>query len=163
MGLGRSFSFLILYIVDRTPWWGHQPVARPVPTHRTTPPYTHIHICHMWDSNTHDARVRGSEGSSCYRPRGHYDRQFRTLPFGLHCIWNPTGKNTTIFLILDTHSHVVMLCFFFPAGLVLNEFIRHFEPAVYDRDALMTQHKRLRRDVTSASQPLRLHIKTNSR
>jgi hypothetical protein len=49
------------------------------------------------------------------------------------------------------------------AGLVLNEFIRHFEPAVYDRDALMTQHKRLRRDVTSASQPLSLHIKANSR
>jgi hypothetical protein len=53
--------------------------------------------------------------------------------------------------------------FFFAAGLVLNEFIRHFEPAVYDRDALMTQHKRLRRDVTSASQPLSLHIKANSR
>jgi hypothetical protein len=123
--------------------------------------HTHIHASS--GIRTHDPSFRGSEDSSCHRPRGHYDRQLCTVHFGLHCIQNPTGKNTTIFLILDTHSHVVMLCFFFPAGLVLNEFIRHFEPAVYDRDALMTQHKRLRRGVTSASQPLSLHIKTNSR
>jgi hypothetical protein len=30
------FSFLILYTVGRTPWTGDQPVARPLPTHRTT-------------------------------------------------------------------------------------------------------------------------------
>jgi hypothetical protein len=30
------FSFLILYTVGRTPWAGNQPVARPLPTHRTT-------------------------------------------------------------------------------------------------------------------------------
>jgi hypothetical protein len=29
-------SFLILYTVGRTPWTGDQPVARPLPTHRTT-------------------------------------------------------------------------------------------------------------------------------
>jgi hypothetical protein len=34
---------------------------------------------------------------------------------------------------------------------------------VYDRDALMMQHKRLRRDVSSAATPLSLHIKANSR
>jgi hypothetical protein len=34
--LGRFFSFLILYSVDRAPWIGHQPVARPVRTHTTT-------------------------------------------------------------------------------------------------------------------------------
>jgi hypothetical protein len=34
--LGRFFSFLILYIVSRTPWTGDQPFARPLPTHRTT-------------------------------------------------------------------------------------------------------------------------------
>jgi hypothetical protein len=34
--LGRCFSFLILYAVGRTPWTGDQPVARPLPTHRTT-------------------------------------------------------------------------------------------------------------------------------
>jgi hypothetical protein len=33
--LGRFFSFLILYTVGRTPWTGDQPVARPLPTHRT--------------------------------------------------------------------------------------------------------------------------------
>jgi hypothetical protein len=30
------FGFLILYTVGRTPWTGDQPVARPLPTHRTT-------------------------------------------------------------------------------------------------------------------------------
>jgi hypothetical protein len=30
------FSFLILFTVDRSPWTGDQPVARPLPTHRTT-------------------------------------------------------------------------------------------------------------------------------
>jgi hypothetical protein len=30
------FQFLDLYRVGRTPWTGDQPVARPLPTHRTT-------------------------------------------------------------------------------------------------------------------------------
>jgi hypothetical protein len=30
------FSFVILWTVGRTPWTGDQPVARPLPTHRTT-------------------------------------------------------------------------------------------------------------------------------
>jgi hypothetical protein len=30
------FSFLNLYTVDSTPWTGDQPVARPLPIHRTT-------------------------------------------------------------------------------------------------------------------------------
>jgi hypothetical protein len=34
--LGRFFSFLILYTVRRTPWIEDQPVARPLPTRRTT-------------------------------------------------------------------------------------------------------------------------------
>jgi hypothetical protein len=33
---GRFFSFFILNTVDRTPWTGDEPVARPQPTHRTT-------------------------------------------------------------------------------------------------------------------------------
>jgi hypothetical protein len=36
MDLGRFFSFLIPYTVNRTPWTGNQPVTRPLPTHRTT-------------------------------------------------------------------------------------------------------------------------------
>jgi hypothetical protein len=30
------FSFLILYTARRTPWMSSEPVARPLPTHRTT-------------------------------------------------------------------------------------------------------------------------------
>jgi hypothetical protein len=36
LDLGRFFSFLTLRTVGRTPWTGDQPVARPLPTHRTT-------------------------------------------------------------------------------------------------------------------------------
>jgi hypothetical protein len=35
LGLGRYFSFFILYTVGRTPWTGDHPVTRPLPTHRT--------------------------------------------------------------------------------------------------------------------------------
>jgi hypothetical protein len=34
--LDNVFSFLILYTVGMTPWTSDQPVARPLPTHRTT-------------------------------------------------------------------------------------------------------------------------------
>jgi hypothetical protein len=34
--IGRFLSFLILYTVRKTPWRGNQPVARPLPTYRTT-------------------------------------------------------------------------------------------------------------------------------
>jgi hypothetical protein len=33
--LGRFFSLLIFYTGGRTPWTGDQPVARPLPAHRT--------------------------------------------------------------------------------------------------------------------------------
>jgi hypothetical protein len=36
LDLGHFFSFLILYTVGRTPQTGDQPVATPLPTHRTT-------------------------------------------------------------------------------------------------------------------------------
>jgi hypothetical protein len=36
LDLGRIFSFLIIYLVGRTPWTGDQSVAKPLPTHRTT-------------------------------------------------------------------------------------------------------------------------------
>jgi hypothetical protein len=35
-GLGRFFSILFLYTIGKTPWTVDQPVARPLPTHRTT-------------------------------------------------------------------------------------------------------------------------------
>jgi hypothetical protein len=36
LGPVRFFSFVILYSVGRTSWTEYQPVARPLPTHRTT-------------------------------------------------------------------------------------------------------------------------------
>jgi hypothetical protein len=36
LDLGRFFSFLIFYGDSRTSWTGDQPVARPLPRHRTT-------------------------------------------------------------------------------------------------------------------------------
>jgi hypothetical protein len=36
LGFDFYFSFVILYTVGRTPWTGDQPVARPLPTRRTT-------------------------------------------------------------------------------------------------------------------------------
>jgi hypothetical protein len=36
LDLGRFFRFLVLYTVGRTPWTEDQPVARPLPTRRTT-------------------------------------------------------------------------------------------------------------------------------
>jgi hypothetical protein len=35
LNVGLFFSFLILYTVGRIPWTGDQPVARPLPAHRT--------------------------------------------------------------------------------------------------------------------------------
>jgi hypothetical protein len=36
LDLGHFFSFLILYTIGRIAWTADQPVARPLPTHRTT-------------------------------------------------------------------------------------------------------------------------------
>jgi hypothetical protein len=36
VGPGRFFSFLAVYTVGVAPWTGDDPVARPLPTHRST-------------------------------------------------------------------------------------------------------------------------------
>jgi hypothetical protein len=81
--LGRFFSFLILYTVGRTPSTGDQPVARPLPTHRTTQTqnkrththtHTHTHTRTSGGIRTHDPSVRAGEDSSCLRMLGHCDR-----------------------------------------------------------------------------------------
>jgi hypothetical protein len=36
LGLDSFFSFLILCIIDVTPWMGDQPITRPLPIHGTT-------------------------------------------------------------------------------------------------------------------------------
>jgi hypothetical protein len=51
---GLFFSFLILYAVGRTPWTSDQPVARPLPTHRTTKTQNkriYKRACIEWGSN----------------------------------------------------------------------------------------------------------------
>jgi hypothetical protein len=62
-----------LFCTDgRTPWTGDQPVARPLPTHKTTRTQNKLHA---WSGiRTHDPSVRASEDSSCLRTRGHCDR-----------------------------------------------------------------------------------------
>jgi hypothetical protein len=56
LGLGLFFSFVIFfYTVGRTPWTSDQPVARPLPTRRTTQTQNtrkqYRHPCLEWDSN----------------------------------------------------------------------------------------------------------------
>jgi hypothetical protein len=54
------FSFLILYTGGRIPWTGGQPVAKPLPTHRTTQTQNkrtqYRHPCLEWDSNPRSQR-----------------------------------------------------------------------------------------------------------
>jgi hypothetical protein len=66
-----SLQFLNPKIIDRTPWTGDQPVARPLPiqTHKNT----NIHA--FSGIRNHNLSVGKGEDSSCLRPRGHCDRQ----------------------------------------------------------------------------------------
>jgi hypothetical protein len=65
------------HTVGRTPWTGDQPVARPLPTHRTTQTQkkrqTDIHA--LSGIRTHDPSVWASEDSSWLRLRGYCDQQ----------------------------------------------------------------------------------------
>jgi hypothetical protein len=64
------------------PWTGDQPVARPLPKHRTTPTQNKcIHTPNIHDLSgirTHDHSLRASEDSSFLRPRGYCDRLTQT-------------------------------------------------------------------------------------
>jgi hypothetical protein len=73
LNLGRFFSFLILYTVGRTPWKGDQPIARPLPTHRTTETQNKRTRTSMPQAGL-EPTIPASEDSSCIRPRGHCDR-----------------------------------------------------------------------------------------
>jgi hypothetical protein len=78
------FSFFILYTVGRTPSKGDQPVARPLPTHRTTQKRINAHntdIHALSGIRTHDPSVRASEDSSCLSPRCHRDQPENKLVF----------------------------------------------------------------------------------
>jgi hypothetical protein len=74
LDLGRFFNFLVLYIIGMPPWTGDQPVARPLPTHRTKQTQMHTDIHALSGIRNHDPSVRASEDSLCLRPHGHCDR-----------------------------------------------------------------------------------------
>jgi hypothetical protein len=77
LGLGRIFSFLILYTVGRL-------LGRVISPSQGCYPHTGQHKYRMNAHNTdihalsgirtHDPSFRTSEYSSCFRPRGHCDR-----------------------------------------------------------------------------------------
>jgi hypothetical protein len=73
LSLGRFFSFLIICTVGMTPWTGDQPVARPLPTHRTTETQNKrtqdIHSSSGIRTHAHDLSVRAGEDDSCLRSR----------------------------------------------------------------------------------------------
>jgi hypothetical protein len=88
LSLGRFLSFFIFYTVGRTPWTGDQPVARPLPTHRTTQrEYTYTDIHASSGIRTHHPNVLASEDGSCLRHLG-------------HCDWLKLYCNMKIFFIL---------------------------------------------------------------
>jgi hypothetical protein len=62
VGTWPLLQFLNLFTVGRTPWTGDQPVARPLPTHRTNAHNTDMHA--LSGVPTHDPSVRASEDCS---------------------------------------------------------------------------------------------------
>jgi hypothetical protein len=66
------------YTDGMTPWTSDQPVARPLPKHRTSQTQNkrihtpNIHI--LSGIRTHNPSVRASEDSSCLTPRGYCDQ-----------------------------------------------------------------------------------------
>jgi hypothetical protein len=83
------------YTDGRTPCTSDQPVARPLPKHRTTwTQNKRIHtpnIHALSGIRAHDPSVRASEDSSCLRPRGYCDRLSADITGAYH-ILNPNSK-----------------------------------------------------------------------
>jgi hypothetical protein len=76
----RLFQFLNPYILGTTLWTGDQPVAKPLPTHRTTQTEeTHTDIHASSGIRTYDPNVRAGEDGSCLRQRGRCDRLHGTI------------------------------------------------------------------------------------
>jgi hypothetical protein len=89
----------LIYTNGRTPWTRDQPVARPLPTQRTTHrKNAHTDIQVLSGIRIHDPTVRASEDSSSLRPRGHCDRP----PFHSHPqinTWNGCSKSLRALLL----------------------------------------------------------------
>jgi hypothetical protein len=104
LSLGRSFTFLIIYAytAGRSPWTGDQPVARPLPTHRTTHKKNsdNTDIYALSGIRTNDPSVQAREDSSCLRPRGHCDR------LKLFCTFLKFGSDWgNVERYVHTHTH----------------------------------------------------------
>jgi hypothetical protein len=85
-GPWRLFQFLNVYIVGRTLWMGDQPVARPLPIHRTTQTEnkpTQISMPRVG----FETNIRAGEDNLCLTPRGHCDKQSRELVSSSVLIW----------------------------------------------------------------------------
>jgi hypothetical protein len=78
LGPGLFFSFVIFFYTDgRTPWTSDQPVARPLPAHRTAQTQISMPLSGI---RTHAPSVRASEDISCLTLPGHCDRLHRNIP-----------------------------------------------------------------------------------
>jgi hypothetical protein len=73
----------LLHIDGRAPWTSDQPVARPLPTYRTTQTQnkrSHTPNIHALSGiRTPDPSIQEIEYSSYLKPRGHCDRQFQVV------------------------------------------------------------------------------------
>jgi hypothetical protein len=103
------FQFLNLYTVGRTPWTGDQPVARPLPTHRSTQTQNKRHTDILASSGirTHDPSVRASEDGSCLRPRGHCARQPNCSASSELVINTISGT----YLVQEINSIIAVMCY----------------------------------------------------
>jgi hypothetical protein len=86
LGLGRIFSFLILYTVGRTPWNVDQPVARPLPTHRTI--------------QTQNKRTQTSIPSVWFEPTNSSVRTSKERP-----LWPAHGKHYLVIHYVTLYQH----------------------------------------------------------
>jgi hypothetical protein len=82
----------LFYTGSRTPWTSNQPVARPLPTHRTTQTQnkrTHKHACPEWDSNPQ---------SECSKPA----KTVHTL------VARPLWSAFKVYTFMKIHSNIIL-------------------------------------------------------
>jgi hypothetical protein len=87
VGTWPPLQFHNLFFPDsRTPWTSDQPVARPLPTHRTTKPRINSHagIHALSGIQTHGPSFRASENSLYLITRGHRDCPKSNSPHNYH-------------------------------------------------------------------------------
>jgi hypothetical protein len=95
------FSFLILYTVRRTPWTGDQPVARPLPTHRT-----------IQAQNKRTQAPMPRVGFKTTTPAFMRAKTFRALRTRGHCGLLLAHQNVILLipLLINGHLNLFLLC-----------------------------------------------------